>query len=291
MSDKFLAFMEKDELNSDDEKRELIYEMVKSLDSEELSSVIEEMSSSYLFHELKEYMVGDSILEENSAEFRFLVQAKKNNGNVSRKEMRKEGIYPYATQQLIDKYQLREVASGFYVFPNKPIDGPFLFQMQYTRAVISHETALYYLGLSDVIPKQTIMSMPRYYKLSQIYQAKDAVTDYRKIYRSPKGDKSGIIAEYAENDPIYAVRNHSIDTKQFILCKTVYNNPVRVTSMERSIVDVLNPSFRTEEEIKVEAIRRYFELESSKKNRLRRIAEELNLLKELDNYLWKLKLH
>lgn len=291
MADKFLAFMEKDELNSDDEKRELIYEMVKSLDSEELSSVIEEMSSSYLFHELKEYMVGDSILEENSAEFRFLVQAKKNNGNVSRKEMRKEGIYPYAMQQLIDRYQLREVASGFYVFPNKPIDGPFLFQMQYTRAVISHETALYYLGLSDVIPKQTIMSMPRYYKLSQIYQAKDAVTDYRKIYRSPKGDKSGIIAEYAENDPIYAVRNHSIDTKQIILCKTVYNNPVRVTSMERSIVDVLNPSFRTEEEIKVEAIRRYFELESSKKNRLRRIAEELNLLKELDNYLWKLKLH
>lgn len=289
MDDKFSFFLEKDRLKSEEEKRELIYEMTKVMNSEELTSTIEEMSSFYLLNELDEYMVDAALPDEDSTEFRFLVQAKMNNGNIARKEMRRLGINTYAMKKFIRKYNLQEIANGIYLFPNKPIDGPFLFQMQYTKAVISHETALYYLGLSDVIPKQAIMSMPRNYKLSQICEAKDALTDFRMIYLPSEDDKSEMLVEYEENDPILVIGNHPIEEPQIVQCQTFFNNPVRVTSAERSIVDVLKPAAKTEEEIKVEALKRYFAEPAAKPNRLRRIADELKVLKELDRHLWKLR--
>lgn len=291
MYDTMTAFLEKDLTRNAAEKRKLAIEMITLLDDDELSQAIEDLGDTFLSHQLKDFLVDQKIPEEHSAEFRFLVQAQKYNGNIARKEMIKSGISAYSIQKFIEKYRLKEVASGFYLFPNKQIDGAFLFQMQYTKSVISHETALYYLGLSDVVPRQTIMSMPKKYKLTQLYQARDAITPYRNIFSYSEFNRSGVRVEYAGNDPIFVIRNSPIEEKQIVSCKTHYNNCVRVTSMERSIVDVLNPASRIEEEIKVEALRRYFKLDSAKKNRLRRIADELKLLEELDNYLWKLKLH
>lgn len=68
------------------------------------------------------------------------------------------------------------------------------------------------------------------------------------------------------------------------------NNLVRVTSAERTIADILTPKSNIEEEVKNEALRRYYDLYSRDSNRLRRIAYKQGVLKELDKYLWELQL-
>lgn len=275
-----------------DEKRKLLYEMIDILESEKLSEVIHILSEPYFNKKLKDYLIGDELPPTDSVEFLFLVQAQKYNGNIVRKIMNKVGISDYYLKKFIYKYDLREISSGIYIFPSKPIDGPYLFQLQYSKAVISHETALYYLDLTDVIPKRTIMSMPKKYKLSQLYSTKNSHGDYKKSYSTFDSykEKEEVVVEYSENDPILVVNNELIVTDQKVQKKSFNDNPLFVTSPERTISDVLKPNSHTEEEIKVEAIKKYFELYPSNTIKLRRTAKQQNVLRKLDEYLWNLRL-
>lgn len=288
----FHFFDDWDNQESLDEKRKLLYEMIDILDSEKLSEVFHILSEPYFNKKLKDYLIGDELPPTNSVEFLFLVQAQKYNGNIVRKIMNKVGISDYYLKKFIYKYDLREISSGIYIFPSKRIDGTFLFQLQYSKAVISHETALYYLDLTDVIPKRTIMSMPKKYKLSQLYSTRNSHGDYKKSY--PIFDsykkREEVVIEYSENDPILVVNNESIVTDQKVQIKSFNDNPLFVTSSERTISDVLKLNSHTEEEIKVEAIKKYFELYPNNKTKLRRTAKQQNVLKKLDEYLWNLRL-
>ena len=309
-------FMDGRESKSVEEKRMLVREMADILDLEELTEVIEYMRTPYFMHRLKDYMLDVSLPASDSPEFKFLLLAEKYNGNIARKKMVSKKISKYSQQKFIEKYNLREITSGYYIFPNKAIDGAFLFQLQYTKAVISHDTALYFHGLNDVIPKTTIMSLPETYKIEQIHSEKTVENSLRKTrlissknfgysesynekvnvvndFVLPRIRKDGkaVIVVYKENDPIIAIRNNGINRNQIIEKETMYHNPVNVTSMERSIVDVLKSLSTTEEEVKETALVRYFELKTANMNRLRRIAKEQNVREILEDYLWKLRLH
>lgn len=303
------------EASTDDAKRKLIKEMSETLNSKELVEAIEFMQSPFFMYHLKDFIVEDRLPTSDSPEFTFLLLAEKYNGNITRKAMASAGISKYSQKKFIEKYELKEINPGYYVFPNKAIDGIFLFQQQYSKAVISHDTALYYHGLNDVIPKGTLMSMPENYKITQLHSKNDSDNEFRKTsiisgssnrdyeteqsenlvvdFGLSQGRKDGtaVLVEYEENDPIVVIRNNNIPQSQITQKETIYQNPARVTTMERSIVDVLKPNIVTEEEVKEVALTRYFELEKSNKVRLRRIANEQNVGKILDNYLWKLKLH
>lgn len=275
-----------------DEKRKLIYEIVDTLDSNQLTEVIRVLSEPYFNNKLKDYVIDNELPPADSIEFLFLIQAQKYNGNIVRKKMNEVGISDYYLKKFIRKYELREISSGIYIFQSKPIDGPFLFQLQYSKAVISHETALYYLDLTDVIPKRTIMSMPKKYKLSQIYTTKNSNGYYKKSYSvfDDYKEKEEVIVEYYENDPILVVNNDLISAAQKTQKNSTDNNPLFITTPERTISDVLKTTAHTEEEVKVEAIKRYFDRYPNNATRLRRTAKQQNVLSKLDEYLWKLRL-
>lgn len=273
---------------SKEEKLNTIHEMVAALNVDQLSEVINFLKEPFFTSKLNEYLLDPKLPNIESKEFLFLVQAAKYNGNIVRKLMNKEGISKYYLDKFIHKYRLREISKSSYVFPNKTIDAPFLFQAQYTRAVISHESALYMLDLSDVIPQKIIMSMPKSYKLAQL--EKNA-NQYIKIYDDSYNDNKALVLSYYENDPIFLVRSAPIGSTQIVAGKTMNNNPVSVTSAERTITDILASNSNTEEEIKEQALKKYFDLHHQDSTRLRRIAYQQNVLEELDNYLWKLHLN
>lgn len=277
---------------SDVEKREVIDRMAMELQGDQLIQVIETMMVPYLTVQMRDYMVDEQLPKMDSQEFQFLVKAQENNGVLSKKETKEAGITPYSFNKFIKKYRLKEIVRGIYIFSNKPIDGLYLFQKQYSKAVVSHETALYYLGLNDVLPKEKITSLPRNYKMTQLYTTKESTTNYRTVYPASEwnSEKKGVFIIYRENDPIRVVGNRPIPETQIRKIDSGYGNLIRVTSMERAIADILSTRWEVEDEIKEVALRRYFEQESLNRNRLRRIANQQKVLKELDEWLLKLKL-
>ncbi|MGG5312314.1 type IV toxin-antitoxin system AbiEi family antitoxin domain-containing protein [Enterococcus sp. DIV2381] len=278
-------FLENDK--SVEEKKDMVNEMIGILDVDQLSQVIEFLSGPFFANKLKDYLLDFSLPDIESKEFLFLIQAEKYNGNIVRKMMNEVGISNYYLNKFIHKYKLQEVSSGIYIFPHKNIDAPFLFQSQYSKAVISHESALYMLDLSDVIPKRTIVSLPKDYKFSQLERNSN---DYIKIYNGVYNNNKALVLSYYENDPIFVTKNNPIGSTQIVLKKSMKNNLVRVTSAERTIADILAPKSNIEEEVKHEALRRYYDLYHRDSNRLRRIAHKQGVLKELDKYLWELQL-
>lgn len=281
-------FFKDDFSKSEEEKRNMIHEMIDILDTNQLSEVIEFLREPFFSKKLKDYLVDGVIPPMESPEFMFLLQSAKYNGNIVKKIVRKAGVSDYYFEKFIFKYNLEEVSKGMYLFPHKEIDGNFLFQNQYTRSVISHETALYMHDLSDVIPTKTTMSMPTSYKLSQIEKNEGR---FVKIKKTLFYDYKTLEIQYYQNDPIYLVKNDSIGNTQIKIMHTAHGNDVRVTSVERTIADIFKPFSSVEEEVKEKALEKYFENKSNDKVRLLRIAKQQNVEHEIKNYLWKLRLY
>lgn len=280
-------FLENSISQNEAEKKNMIIEMIDILDSKQLSEVISILREPYFTYKLKDYLRDSRMPDFDSPEFLFLIQAAKYNGNIARKLMRKAKISKYYLDKFINNYELIEIATGMYVFPHKDVDAQFLFQLQYTKAVISHESALYMLNLSDVIPKQTIISMPKDYNFPQI---KSNSSEYIKIEDGIYNNNKSLVLNYYQNDPLLLTKNNPIVSNQIVTKKTIYKNPVKVTSAERTIADVFKQNANTEEEVKYEALKNYYNLYSKKDTRLRRVAKEQNVLKEVDKYLWFLQL-
>lgn len=293
MNKNFNSILNNNKTKKISEKKEMLHEIIETLDSEQLNRTIEYLSTPYYTKKLKDYLMDENLPEFNSQEFSFLIESEKYSGNIIKKRMIKAGVSDYFFKKFIQKYKLTEISNGIYIFPNKTIDAPFVFQAQYSKAIISHESALYLLDMTDVIPKTTMMSMPMHYKLSQIYKTKEPIDsyDYRSVSPLSRTERKGLTIKYPDNDPIIVTRNHDIDSTQKTIRHTLYNNPVQVTTPERTISDILKPNSFTEEEVKEEAIKQYFNLYPQKKFRLRKIAKQQNILNTLDRYLWQLKLH
>ena len=288
LDDFFINEPDKSPDKSIEEKKSIINDMVSTLNYEQLSQVINFLKEPFFTHKLKEYLLDSKLPPVESKEFLFLVQSEKYNGNIVKKLMNKVGISDYYLDKFIHKYKLQEISNNTYIFPHKSLDAPFVFQAQYSRAVISHESALYMLNLTDVISRRTIMSMPKNYNFSQLEKkANHAIKIHSEVYNNNKS----LVFTYSKNDPILLTKNDPIGNSQIVMRSTNNNNLVQVTSAERTIADILTPNSKTEEEVKYEALRQYYTLYPRDSKRLRRIAYQQGVLEELDKYLWELQLH
>ena len=259
--------------------------MLDTFNHEQLLSIIDVMKNTYFMNELSTYLVDDNLPDVGTEEFNFLVLANKYKGNIIRKIVRDEGISDYYLRKFVLKYNLTEVDKGVYIFPHKKKDSLFIFQQKYSKAVISHETSLYLQDVIDYIPQKIQMSVPEKYNISRIQEPhENRLTSYNYV------DINSNNIMY-KNIPIKFVRNKSISPKQIETVNSFLGLPLRVTSIARSIVDVLKPSHKAEEEVKEQAIKYYLERFPDNIVRLKRIAKTQNVLKELEYYLILLGVH
>ena len=259
-----------EESMSKKEKIDTIVSILDMMDSSEVEDCLKNIRKKYLLIQLSKFIPNRDLPEYDSKEFQFLIMLHKYNGVVIRKIFRAEGFSDYLIKKLSKMYQLDEVDNGIYIFPDSSLDQEFILQNKFSKAVISHETALYHHDLTDVIPKKIYISLPKNYNLSQIY----------KTHHSNSRLLDGI--EFINNNPIMK------KDKTDIL--SMNNNPIIVTSAERTIADVLKKGHRTEIEILEQAIIRYLNNANSRLVRLRRVSKEQNTLVELDKMINTLRI-
>jgi len=84
---------------------------------------------------------------------------------------------------------------------------------------------------------------------------------------------------------VIVVNNDEISEKEQVSVLSDNLNPIRITSKERTIADILKPASHIEEEVKVSALKRYLADPQANVNRLRRIANKQGVGKILDGYL------
>lgn len=77
---------------------------------------------------------------------------KENNGYITSKEVKKLGIHRMYLKIMLDRNIIEKVNRGIYISSNIFEDSFFTFQLKYPNVIFSRFTALYFYGLTELIP-------------------------------------------------------------------------------------------------------------------------------------------
>lgn len=268
---------------SDEELRELLSQRIERLSEKHLHDVMNYIEPLYEADILEPYLLGNEMPKPTSQEYTFLQMASKYNGNIIRALMLEAGISRYNFRSFVEKYELLEISPGSYVYQESEIDGPFMFQQKYSKATIALESALYFYGYSDVIPKETIMYMPRTYNLKQIHFGDQSLVKIEDTSTSNTRQQLKIV--YPDSDPIRLIKNVKTKMESHSQVSQQSSLPYFVATLEQTLVDIVKPQFAVEEEIKVQAFKKYIENYSKFMPRIQRLASADGVLNKVNYYL------
>lgn len=268
---------------SNEELRKLLSQRIERLSNKHLRDVMNYIEPLYAEDILKPYLLGNEMPKPTSQEYIFLQMASKYNGNIIRTLMLEVGISRYNFRSFVEKYELLEISPGSYVYQESEIDGPFMFQQKYSKATIALESALYFYGYSDVIPKETIMYMPRTYNLKQIHFGDQSLVKIEDTSTSNTRQQLKIF--YPDNDPIRLIKNVKTKMESHSQVSQQSSLPYFVATLEQTLVDIVKPQFAVEEEIKVQAYKKYIENYPKFIPRIQRIASADGVLNKVNYYL------
>ena len=96
-------------------------------------------------------------------EQKVLELMKKNKGIVKTSELKLQKINKMALTRLVEKGMIERVARGLYIDINNFEDIYYIFQYKCTKAIFSHETALYFHDLTDRTPLKYMVTVPSGY--------------------------------------------------------------------------------------------------------------------------------
>ena len=85
------------------------------------------------------------------------------NGVLKTSELKKAGVDTITLTRLVKKGIIERIARGLYIDVNTFEDSYYIFQYQCSKAVFSHETALYFHDLTDRTPIKIMATIPSGY--------------------------------------------------------------------------------------------------------------------------------
>ncbi len=177
---------------------------------------------------------------------------KKSNGIITTAYCRENGIPTIYLTRLVGQGLLKQAAAGIYLAENGDNDELYFFQYRYKRTVYSYETALFLLGVTDKIIQKIDVTVSRNYKFNE------------------KDNKINV----------HYVKKEWLDLGK-IEAKTMFGNPVRVYSYERTLCDFVLHKEEIEPEVYVQAIRSYSHYEKRDIHLLYRIATEMGIIEKI----------
>ncbi len=170
----------------------------------------------------------------------------KNHGYISTSDILNLNISKPLIKKYVESGLLRKVSHGLYIDSNLLQDDEYIFQRRYPEAIFSYNTALYFLNLSNRVPRKIEITLSNKKRIN---------CDYEVHYISDKYYDIGII---------------EIDS--------MFGNPIKVYNAERSICDMLrNGDF--ELELQNAVLRNYFR---SKNKDLDKLLEYAKIFKIYD---------
>lgn len=144
---------------------------------------------------------------------RTLRQAfEENNGILTSEIAKGYGIHDSTLRKAVEREDIQRFRRGVYLLDNLYFDDLYIMQLQYSKGIYSHETAVMLHTLSTYSPFVFHLSFPRGYNLMN--------------------------AKEQHVRPYY-VHTNELSDEYVIIMNSWDSNPIRVTNLEKTIIDML----------------------------------------------------
>lgn len=165
------------------------------------------------------------------------------------------------SRQLLTKYVkagiLERCRHGVYMLPETVHDDMYTLMMRSDDIIFSHDTALFLNGLSERTPFQHTVTLPSNKRLPRSLEDECVC-----FYVKPELHHVGVIE-----------------------CKTTFGHVVRCYNPERTICDFLRSRSRCDEEMVIDAIKKYAAYEKKDLNLLSLYAAQFRVTREARRYM------
>lgn len=172
-------------------------------------------------------------------------------------EAEKAGISRTTLSSLVRNGTLERIAFGQYVLSGELQDDLFALQLRVQKLIYSHDTALFLHDLTDRTPFIFTATVPSSYKVSKTIRERSRI-----FYIKPELHDLGVTL---------------IDSKM--------GHVVKGYDVERTICDVIRSRRRLDEQIVLDAIKRYAASKSKDLNKLHIYSEKLQIAGIVRRYL------
>ena len=186
----------------------------------------------------------------------ILDHAKNNNGIVTRKEIKDKSIPTIYLSRLVEEGSLNRVQRGIYLSEEGVNDEYYFLQHRFTQIIFSHATALYFHGLTDLIPNKIVVSVPYSYKINKI----------------PANLEVRYVKENIVNLGVTQV-------------ETNVGNMVNAYDKERTIIDIIINHDYVDRETYTTAIRNFMKSNDKDINKLFMYALKMDAIDEVRNVI------
>lgn len=182
---------------------------------------------------------------------------KNNNGIITSSDASKHNIKRGTLKYLVDKGDLIHLSRGIYSLPNASYDQYFATQNRFQKGIFTGDTALYLLGLLEDEPTNLCMTFPNTYNVTNA--------------------KKNNIFCFQASEPYYS-------TGVISVCSP-YGNKLITYSAERTICDILKPSYSSDKKTIVAIIKKYLSSSYADVDALLSVSETMRVKKRLEPYV------
>ena len=183
---------------------------------------------------------------------------KSNNGIIQASDARLAGFDNKVLQRMTEAGLLERVGYGLYISASEMVDEFFVAKYRCRKGVFSHETALYFHGLSDRMPLQLMLTIPNGYNTPLL---KDK-SMYRFFYCKPDVHRIGIVT-----------------------VKSPYGNELRAYDKERTLCDCIKKKSMMDSDLVLSALKQYVRESGADFARLLSYAEIFKIQDIVKQYL------
>jgi predicted transcriptional regulator of viral defense system len=182
---------------------------------------------------------------------------KDQNGILLTSDLAKFGIPRTYLAILVKKGEIQRISRGVYSAANDLIDEMASLQARYTRAIFSHETALYLLGLTDRTPLFYSVTVPSSYNATSLK---------------------------ASGAKVYFVKR-SLYLLGVVTIKSPHGNDIKTFNLERTICDVIRSRNQVDIQIVNEALKNYVTRKDRNIDQLYNFAQQFRIHKIVREYV------
>ena len=183
--------------------------------------------------------------------------SKQNNGILKTSDVEKLGITKPYFYEFLAKHGYKKLSQGVYLAPDSWEDGMYALQQRFCKAVFSHETALYLLGLSEREPFHYEVTVPHGYNATNLK---------------------------SQNAVVYSVKPEWYSLG-IIETETPMGNSVKIYNTERTLCDIFKTNCHIEIQDKQFAVKEYIRQKEKNIPLLMEYAKTLKVEKAVKQYL------
>ncbi|MFD1066836.1 type IV toxin-antitoxin system AbiEi family antitoxin domain-containing protein [Oceanobacillus locisalsi] len=174
---------------------------------------------------------------------------KDHNGILTTKMANKYGIHDSTFRKAVKREDIQKYCQGVYFLDDSYFDDLYMLQLKYPKGVFSHETAVMLHWLSTQYPFVYHVSFPRGYHL---------------------------INSNEQNIQPYYISKKEMDSEYIDVVDSWDSNPLRVTNLEKTIIDMLRYK-KTTPGIIEEMLDDYLSREDKNLDRLEAYGKQFNM--------------